>query len=168
MRAVAAAPWALECEEKGGRSSVPRVYIFITANPSTRGFGPRLLDQSRPRSQDWPLLSFPASRKFSVGASSTTGIAAGSAFLPLSRPGFSRLRPIPVQRPLNTVPMSLPDRPIRSSEVRNLAIGGSGARSHAAARQRASWALGFPIPGSLECVLGLARLGRGGVQKEKT
>ena len=27
MRAVAAAPWALECEGKGGRSSASRVYV---------------------------------------------------------------------------------------------------------------------------------------------
>jgi len=27
MRAVAAAPWTLECEGKGGRSSAPRVYV---------------------------------------------------------------------------------------------------------------------------------------------
>ena len=29
MRAVAAAPWALECEGKGGRSSASRVYVHI-------------------------------------------------------------------------------------------------------------------------------------------
>ena len=36
-------------------------------------------------------------------------------------------------------------------------ICGRGARSHGAARQGASWALGFPTQGSPECVLGLAR-----------
>ena len=33
-------------------------------------------------------------------------------------------------------------------------IGGRGERSHAAARQGASWALGFPYRGPPECVLG--------------
>ena len=44
MREVLAAPWALECEGKGGRSSAPRVYVYIyigqfgRSKKSTTGF----------------------------------------------------------------------------------------------------------------------------------
>ena len=38
MRAVAAAPWALGCEGKGGRSSAPRVYVHIKDPPLWGGW----------------------------------------------------------------------------------------------------------------------------------
>ena len=43
MRAVAAAPWALGCEGKGGRSSAPRVYVHYFCEPRNAGLCGRLL-----------------------------------------------------------------------------------------------------------------------------
>ena len=45
MRTVAAAPWALECEGKGGRSSAPHIYVhMMERRPQIEGRCPLIAD----------------------------------------------------------------------------------------------------------------------------
>ena len=58
MRAVAAAPWALECEGKGGRSSASRVYVHYDNYDRC---------ELRSRNYDAPVMTLRRSLGLAVG-----------------------------------------------------------------------------------------------------